>query len=68
MTLENDWHQIYVHDFIWECFHELLKYGDEVSHINEQRNDNRLANLKLTSKETNINIKVTGNCSLSSYV
>jgi len=68
MTLKNDWHRIYVYDFIWECFHGLLKYGDKVSHINEQRNDNRLTNLKLNSKETNIIIKVTGNCFVSSYV
>jgi len=41
MTLENDWHRIFgVHDIIWEYFHGLLKYGNKVSHINEQRNDN----------------------------
>jgi len=68
MTSENDWHRVYVHNFICECFHGLLKHGDEVSYINEQRNYNQLANLKLNSKETNITIKVTGNCSISSYV
>jgi len=39
-----------VHDFIWECFHGLLKYGNKISHINEQRNDNPLANSKYCHK------------------
>jgi len=68
MTTENDLHQIFVHDFIWECFHGPLKYGEEILHINGNHKDNRLPNLKLNSNESSIIIKVTGNCSVSSYV
>jgi len=68
MSTENDWHWIFVHDFIWKCFHGPLKYGDEVLHINGNHKDNRLADLKLNAIESRIIIKVTGNCSISSYV
>jgi len=44
-----------------------LKYG-EVLHINGNHKDNKLANLKLNSKESRIIIKVTGNWSISTNV
>ena len=38
-----------VHDFIWECFHGLLKEEEKIKHINKRRDDNRLENMKLRS-------------------
>ena len=64
LTVEEEWHRTYVHDFIWECFHGLLKYGDEIKHINKKRDDNRLANLKLrSSKKILIKISTSENVS-----
>ena len=61
ITVDEHWRNIYVHDFVWECFHGLLKYGDEVKHINKQRDDNRLENLKLqSSKEIVIKVSTSG--------
>ena len=48
-AVEDDWRLIQVHDFIWECFHGLLKEGEKIKHINKRRDDNRLENLKLCS-------------------
>ena len=49
-TVEDDWGRcLHVHDFIWECFHGLLKQGEKIKHINERRDDNRLENMKLRS-------------------
>ena len=34
-TVEDDWRRcLHVHDFIWECFHGLLKEGEKIKHIN----------------------------------
>jgi len=57
MTTENDWHRIFVHDFIWECFHGSLKYEEEVLPINGNYKNNRLVNLKLNSNESRIQMK-----------
>ena len=48
-TIEDDWGRcLHVHDFIWECFHGLLK-GEKIKHINKRRDDNRLENMQLRS-------------------
>ena len=48
--VEDDWGRcLHVYDFIWECFHCLLKEGEKIKHINERRDDNRLKNMKLRS-------------------
>ena len=48
--VEDDWGRcLHVHDFIWGCFHGLLKEGEKIKHINKRRNDNRLENMKLCS-------------------
>ena len=60
MTVEEDWHRIFVHDFIWECFHGLMHFGEEVIHLNKKADDNRLNNLKLRNSNEII-IKVTPN-------
>ena len=47
-TVEDDCGRcLHVHDFIWECFHGLLKKGEKIKHINKRRDDNRLENMKL---------------------
>ena len=38
-----------MHEFIWECFHGLLRYDEKIFHINKNRYDNRLQNLRLES-------------------
>ena len=49
-TVEDDRGRcLHVHNFIWECFHGLLKEGEKIKHINERRDDNRLENKKLHS-------------------
>ena len=48
-TVEDDWGRcLHVHDFIWDCFHGLLK-GEKIKHINKRRDDNRFQNMKLRS-------------------
>ena len=49
MTVQDYWGHIYVHNFIWECFHGLLKDGQKIKHINKKCEDNRLMNLTLRS-------------------
>ena len=46
-TVENDC--LHVHDFIWECFHGLLKEKEKIKHINKRRDENRWENMKLRS-------------------
>ena len=41
------WQKMFVHNFIWECFHGLLYFGEEIMHLNNLAHDNRLENLKL---------------------
>ena len=48
--VEGNWGRcLHVHDFIWECFHGLLKEEVKIKHINKRRDDNRLENLRLCS-------------------
>ena len=42
MTVQDYWGRMYVHNFIWECFHGLLKDGQKIKHINKKCEDNRL--------------------------
>ena len=57
-TVENNWGWcLHVHNFIWECFHGLLKEGEKIKHINKRRDDNRLENIKLCSSN---NIVIRG--------
>ena len=50
VEFEDGW-WMYANNFIWECFHGLLKFNEKVKHINKQKNDNRLENLKMKSNE-----------------
>ena len=54
MTVQDYWGRIYVHNFIWECFHGLLKDGQKIKHINKKSEDNRLMNLTLRSSNVKI--------------
>ena len=49
-TVEDDC--LHVHDFIWECFHGLLKEGEKIKRINKRRDDNRLESMK--SRSSNV--------------
>lgn len=41
-----------VHRFVWECFNGEIPKGQIISHINNNKEDNRLCNLELaTHKE-----------------
>ena len=39
-----------VHELVWEAFKGKIPEGYEVSHINGDKTDNRLENLKLVEK------------------
>ena len=42
-----------VHRFIWECFNGIIPEGKEIDHINDKRDDNRLCNLQLLTRQEN---------------
>ena len=42
-----------VHRFIWECFHGIIPEGNVIDHINNDKCDNRLCNLKLLTQQQN---------------
>ena len=54
MTVQDYWGRIYIHNFVWECFHGLLKDGQKIKHINKKCEDNRLMNLTLRSSNVKI--------------
>ena len=43
-----------VHKFIWEAFNGKIPDGFEVDHIDEDRSNNKLSNLRLLTKQQNI--------------
>lgn len=44
-----------VHRLVWETFNGPIPAGFEVNHINEDKSDNRLANLNLLTHKDNVN-------------
>lgn len=46
-------HYFLVHRLVYECFNGIIPEGFEIDHINHQRNDNRIENLRLVSKSEN---------------
>lgn len=47
--------QILVHRIVWETFNGSIPNGTEIDHINTNKNDNRLENLRCVSKTENMN-------------
>jgi len=43
----------YAHRFIWECFNGVIPDGKEIDHINNKKDDNRLSNLQLLTRQQN---------------
>ena len=43
----------FIHRFVWECFNGLIREGMVKDHINHQREDNRLCNLKVMTQKEN---------------
>ena len=42
-----------VHRFVWECFNGVIPDGKVIDHINNNKEDNRLCNLKLITQQLN---------------
>lgn len=42
-----------VHRFVWECFNGIIPEGRVIDHINNNKEDNRLCNLQLTTQQQN---------------
>ena len=42
-----------VHRFVWECFNGIMPEGKVIDHINNDKEDNRLCNLKLMTQQLN---------------
>ena len=43
----------FIQRFVWECFNGLISEGMVKNHINHQREDNRLCNLKVVTQKEN---------------
>ena len=41
------------HRFVWECFNNIIPEGKVIDHINNNKEDNRLCNLKLVTHQQN---------------
>ena len=50
-----NWKQtcVYVHRFIYECYHGAIPEGMVIDHINDNKYDNRLKNLQLCTQQQN---------------
>ena len=61
-------HKTYlVHRFIYECFNGVIAEGMEIDHINNNKEDNRLCNLKLLTPQENSK-KAVNNRDYSLYI
>ena len=45
---------VYIHRAVWEAFNGKIPADKEIDHINNNRNDNRLENLQLMTREDNV--------------
>lgn len=50
--IENE--RAYIHRLVWEAFNGAIPEGMEIDHINNDRSDNRLENLRLVTKSENL--------------
>ena len=44
---------IFIHRFVYECFHGIIPFGMVIDHINSIRDDNRIDNLQMMSQKEN---------------
>ena len=44
---------VFVHRFIYECYHGVIPEGMVIDHINDNKKDNRLSNLQLVTQQQN---------------
>ena len=49
----------YVHRLVWEAFNGAIPHGLEIDHINTNRDDNRLENLRVVTSKENKNNPLT---------
>jgi hypothetical protein len=52
-TNENVYKGIMSHRFVWECINDKIPKGYEIDHINSNRTDNRISNLRCISLNEN---------------
>ena len=43
----------FIHRFVWECFNGDIPVGKVIDHMNDDKEDNRLCNLQLMTKQQN---------------
>ena len=51
--------QKYVHRIIWETFNDIIPEGKCIDHINTDKEDNRLSNLRVVTHKENTNNPLT---------
>ena len=44
---------IFIHRFVYECFHGIIPFGMVIDHINSIRDDNRIVNLQMMTQKEN---------------
>ena len=48
-----------IHRFVWECFNDAIEEGQEIIHINDNKEDNRLCNLQLIKLKKRVGMMFT---------
>ena len=57
---------VYIHRFVYECYHGIIPGGLVIDHINDDKIDNRLCNLQLVTQQENCSKGAKNNAKRSS--